>query len=241
MDDGQNVKQEKMEVSSNLKTLPFIFYERIDEMVPEYPTNSNKAKEEARKVEPVVVNPVGVRKKKKNKLLKMIFRQDFKDVKPGLVTDYVEPKVQDIAWSFIQAGIDLVTNALRMMVYEDYRPTDRAKLPAERYSYSNYYSSSAPRPAPAPTMTDELNYDEFTYRTKGEADVVLAELKNLIQTTRAASVLDLYNLSKVTTTNYTLQNWGWTNLDFAEVKKTFDEDHRIVYVINLPKASSLPR
>lgn len=240
MDDGQNVKTKAMEVSSNLKTLPFIFNERIDDVMPDYPSNSNKSKEEEQKVQPVVVNPVGVRnKKKKSKLLKMIFRQDFKDIKPGLVTSYVEPKVQDIAWSFIQAGIDLVTNALRMMVYEDYKPTDRAKLPADRYTYSNYYSSSVPRPAP--TMTSELNYDEFTYTTKAEADVVLAELKNLIARTKAASVLDLYNLSKVSTSNYTLQNWGWTNLDFAEVKQTYDEDHRIVYVINLPKAMSLGR
>ena len=208
-------------------------------MTPEYPTNSNKSKEEPRMVEAVVTNPVGVRKKKKSKLLRMIFRQDFKDIKPGLVTDYVEPKVQDIAWSFIQSGIDLVTNALRMMVYEDYKPTDRSRLPADRYTYSNYYSSSSPRPVP--TMTSELSYDEFTYTTKAEADVVLAELKNLIDRTKAASVLDLYNLSKVPTSNYTLQDWGWKNLDFAEVKQTFDDEHRIVYVINLPKASPLGR
>ena len=205
----------------------------------DYPPNSNKSKEEERNVDPVVINPVGVRKKKDNKFLRMIFRQDFKDIKPGLITDYVEPKVQDLAWSFIQASIDTVTNALRMMVYKDFRPTNSSRVPAERYSYSNYYSSSSPRPAP--TMESEVNYDEFTYYTKSEADAVLFELKNLIARTKYASVLDLYNLSKVSTSNYTLQNWGWTNLDFAEVRQCFDEDHRTVYMIVLPKAKYIPR
>ena len=121
MDDGQNVKKEAMEVSSNLKTLPFIFKERIDNMVPEYPSNSNKSKSEGQppeqdKVAPVVTNPVGIKKKRNNKFLRMIFRQDFKDVKQGIVTDYLEPTVQNLAWAFIQAGIDGITNILRMMV-----------------------------------------------------------------------------------------------------------------------------
>ena len=231
----------KMEVPSNLKTLPFIFKERIDNMASDYPSNSNKSKEgQIPKIpDPVVLTPGEPRKKKDSKLFRMIFKQDLKDVKPGLITDYVEPKVQELAWQFIQAGIDTVTNALRMMVYKDYKPSTSNKLPADRYSYSNYYSSSVS--APKPSMTSELNYDEFTYATKGEADVVLAEMKNLIEKTKVATVLDLYGLSGVSTSNYTLQNWGWTNLNFAEVKQCFDEDHRVVYMINLPKATSLPR
>lgn len=242
MDDGQNVKKEAMEVSSNLKTLPFIFKERIDNMT-DYPSNSNKSKEEVIPDIPdaVVITPAMRRKKKDSKFLRMIFKQDFKDVKPGLVKGYIEPKVQDLAWSFIQASIDTVTNALRMMVYKDYTPVNTPKLPADRYSYSSYPSASAPRQNLTPTMTNEINYDDFTYATKGEADVVLAELKNILQRSNAATVLDLYGLSGVGTSNYTLQNWGWKDLNFAEVKQTFDEDHRIVYMISLPKAIFLGR
>lgn len=209
----------------------------------DYPSNSNKSKEEVAPnlPDPVVVTPGVPKKKKDSKFLRMIFKQDFKDVKPGLVKEYIEPKVTDLAWSFIQASIDTVTNALRMMVYQDYRPTSTPKIPADRYSYNNYYSSSTPKPNLTPTMTSEVNYDEFTYATKGEADVVLAELKNILQRSKSATVLDLYALSGVGTSNYTLQNWGWTDLNFAEVKQTFDEDHRIVYMISLPKANFLGR
>lgn len=201
----------------------------------DYPSNSNKSKEENRQtVAPVVSEPAVVRKsRKKNKLLHMIFAQDFVDIKKGLVTEWIAPKIKDLSWSLIQAGIDTVQNAMKMMVYEDYKPVDRAKLPAERCSYSNYYPQQN---RPVPTMTSEVNYDEFIYKTFGEADAVLTELKNLISRSRCATVLDLYNLSKVATSNYTLQDWGWTDLSFAEVKQSQDG-----YIIALPKARSLPR
>lgn len=209
-------------------------------MIPEYPSNSNKSKEDSKAlVKPVVESPVSVRKKRNNKLLKLIFAQDFNDIKSGLIKEYVEPKAKDLSWSFIQAGIDLVTNAFRMMVYEDYKPVDRGKLPAERYSYSNYYSYPYSQPyanRPAPTMASELNYDEFTYSSRGEAEAVLTELKNLIARCRCATVLDLYNLSNVSTSNYTFQDWGWTDLNFAEVRQSPQG-----YIIALPKAKMLPR
>ena len=201
----------------------------------EYPSNSNKSKEESKpSLQPVVDQPVSVRKKRKSRLAKIFFEQDFRDIKEDLYTEYVEPKLKDLTWSFIQAGIDAVMNAMRMMVYKDYHPVDRSKIPAERYSYSNYYSSSTARPAP--TMTSEVNYDEFIYSTRGEAEAVLQELKNQIARCRCATVLDLYNVSNVSTSNYTLQDWGWTSLDFAEVRQSSEG-----YLIALPKAKLLPR
>lgn len=199
-----------------------------------YPSNSNKSKEENKKaLDAVVAQPATVRKKKNNKLLRMIFAQDFRDIEQGLMTQWVAPKIKDLSWSFIQACIDTVTNAAKMMVYTDYKPVDRSKLPADRYSYSNYYSNQA---APKPTMATDISYDEFTYPTYGEAEAVLTELRNQIARCRVATVLDMYNLSKVATSNYTLQDWGWQNLDFAEVRQGEGG-----YIITLPKAKILPR
>lgn len=212
-------------------------------MVPDYPSNSDKSKSERVQLQPVVDAPAMVRKKKKkNKLLKLIFAQDFHDIEQGLVTEYVKPKMKDLSWSFIQAGLDLAMNALRMMVYEDYKPIDRSRLPTNSYTYSNYngyYTYSQPynyNSANKPSMTTEINYDEFTYATRGEAEAVLAELKNQITRCRCATVLDLYNLSRIDTSNYTLQDWGWTDLGFAEVRQGPDG-----YIIALPKAKMLPR
>lgn len=218
-------------------------------MVPEYPTNSNKSKEESREkgknLAPVVDEPAAVRvKRKPNKFLKLIFKQDLNDIRAGLVKEYIEPKTRELSWSFIQAGIDLVTNTLRMMVYPDYKPTTTVpKLPAERYTYNNYYTSSSQAYAnrAAPSMASEVSYDEFTYPTSEKAQMVLNELKNQIDACRYASVLDLYQLSKVSTSNYTLQDWGWTDLSFSEVRQTVNEEGQYVYIITLPKAKHLQR
>lgn len=206
-------------------------------MVPDYPSNSNKSKEERKTLEPVVQGTATARKKRDNKLLRMVIAHDFRDIKEGLYTRYVGPKVKELSWSIIQAVIDYITNAARMMVYDDYNPVDRSKLPAERYSYNNYYyQQQQQKPAPVPTMTSELNYDEFSYPTRGDAEAVLAEMKNQIIRCRCATVLDLYSLSNISTSNYALQDWGWTNLDFAEVRQGPDG-----YIIALPKAKVLPR
>ena len=85
-------------------------------------------------------------------------------------------------------------------------------------------------------MATDISYDEFTYPTYGEAEAVLTELRNQIARCRVATVLDMYNLSKVATSNYTLQDWGWQNLDFAEVRQGEGG-----YIITLPKAKILPR
>lgn len=223
-------------------------------MVPDYPANSSKSKEPQKQEEnvrsnlkPVVDAPAKVWKKKENKLLRAIFAQDLKDVLPSLLSEFVEPKIKDLSWAFIQAGIDAVTNCFRMMVYKDYRPVDRAKTTTDRYSYSSYYNSSSynnsrPKPAPVQTTSEkEVNYDEFTYPTGAIAETILLEMRNQIDRCGAASVLDLYALSDVSTANYALQDWGWTNLNFAEVRQTIDEDGKVVYIIALPKAKPLPR
>lgn len=221
------------EVSSNLKTLPFIFKERIEDMTPDCPSNSNKSKEDKKNLTPVVNNPVKVRKKS-NRLLRTIFARDLKDVQQEIRTGYIEPKVKDLVWQFIQAGLDIISNAFKMTIYENYKPSDKPKTPAERYSYSNYYNQAAPM---RPTMTTEINYDEFIYKSKKEADDVLAGLKDLIAGEyRQATVHDMYYLSQQPTDNYTLQYYGWTNLDFAEVQQTDGG-----YIINLPKAKPLSR
>lgn len=233
------------EVSSNFKTLPFIFTERMDKMIPDYPANSAKSKQEAKEKEQQDLKPTipeGVRiKPKKSKLFRAIFKQDFQDIRKGLINDYVYPKTQELAWSFIQACIDTVTNAMKMMIFENYKPTTgTTKSTPSGYSYSGYYNSQANKPVP--TMSTEIDYDEFTYVDRGKAEEILYELRNLIATTKSASVLDLYNLSQVGTSNYTLQNWGWTDLSFAEIREQWDSDaQKTVYYIALPKARPLKK
>ena len=215
----------------------------------EYPSNSNKSKNEIKMRDPVVKNvptvgkQVTTEEKEKDGLLRMIFAQDFKDIKKGLIEQWIQPQVKNLAWNYIQFLIDTVKNGVKMMMYDNYRPTEKSNSPASTYTYSNYYQPSVATQSTTKhqSNTDTINYDEFEYPTEKEARDVLQELRNLIEISKAASVLDLYGFSKMSTANYALQNWGWTNLDHADVVQTVSDDGRVVYVITLPKAQMLPR
>lgn len=205
----------------------------------EYPSNSNKSKEEQKIPAPVVNSiPTARKKKPEKKLFRMIFAQDFKDIKQGLIKDWIEPQVRNLAWNYVQFLIDTVKNGVKMMMYDNYKPTEKSNIPASNYSYSNYYKPAVVAPRP---NTESVSYDEFEYPTEKEAADVLNGLRDLIARCKAASVLDLYGLSHISTSNYTLQNWGWTNLDFVEIRTTTSDDGRIVYYLTLPKATMLQR
>ncbi len=206
-------------------------------MIPEYPANSDRSKQNnPPKLQPVVTSKPEKYQKKENKYLKMIFAQDFRDVKDSLVTEYVQPKVKELVWSFFQAQLDFVTNALRMMVFKDFKPSAKPSTQAERYSYSTYYNQPN---KPAPTMTTEVNYDELMYSTSGEAGAVLAGMRQRLEHYDRVTVADFYDLSDISTTNFALGNYGWKNLDFAEVKQVMTEDGVYKYIIALPKAKPL--
>ena len=204
-------------------------------MTPEYPSNSNKSKEENKqRLDAVIDSPAKVRKKKTNKLLRFIFARDLADIQQEIMTEYIRPKSKDLTWELLQAGIDIFKNAIKMAIYENYKPADTSRLPAERYSYSGYYNQGT---TVRPTMTTELNYDEFIYDSYGKATAVLDALRDRINGPyKCATVLDLYDASKISTSNYTLQDYGWTNLDFAEVRQG-----EAGYIIALPKAKPLKR
>ena len=210
-------------------------------METNYPSNSNKSKETvpAKKLDSVVSAPAVPRKKKKEKFLPVIFEQDFNDIKLGLYNEWIKPKIRAYAWSLFEGMIDTVKNTIRMMMYENYKPSE-SKPANNGYSYSSIYNSNQ-----NPTMSKpkEISYDEFQYPTYGEAERVRRGLIEQIERCKVATVLDMYQLSQVDTSNYTLQDWGWTNLDFAEIKQIPEAEspNGFVYIITMPKAKPLPR
>ena len=78
------------------------------------------------------------------------------------------------------------------------------------------------------------DYDEITFESRGDAERVLSELDEAIDRYGDISVGDLYNAAGVTTDNYAVNKYGWTNIRSAEVIRARDG-----YVIKMPKASPL--
>ena len=65
---------------------------------------------------------------------------------------------------------------------------------------------------------------------RGEAEIVLSRMDELIDTYGIVTIADLYDLAGVTG-DYTTNNYGWTNIRNAEVVRVRDG-----YIIKMPKA-----
>ncbi len=67
------------------------------------------------------------------------------------------------------------------------------------------------------------DYDQISFDTKAEADVVIESMFELIDSPyKCVTVGDLYELAQVSPGPYTNCNYGWTNLSGSEAVRHFD-------------------
>lgn len=208
----------------------------------EYPSNSNKDKQNnlpaPTSAEPVVANPTKIRQKRPS-LFRMIFEQDFKDIKDGLIKEYIKPRLKDIAYGIFESALNTVDNSIQMMIYENVRP--------------GYHSNTVGRPAQTPynkistqartvsptTVTSSYNYNEILYTSYGEADAVLTTMKEWIQDYGAVSVARYYDFSNYhgSQRSYTDNDYGWYDLSGVIQPKKIPEG----FIIELGRAKALPK
>lgn len=91
---------------------------------------------------------------------------------------------------------------------------------------------------PKPNLTETAYFpDPIIYDTKGDAETVLHELKNRLEAYPYVTVYDVYKLSGIKTSNWTMHNcvYCWDSLDGATVKRSSDGK----YYIDLPGAKPI--
>lgn len=205
----------------------------------EYASNSDKSKEIVAvrsdgKLEPVVSGTATVQKKSGfGKIASSIIVEDIKSVGSYILTDVLIP-------AFKRAISDSTVNAIDMLLYGKTGVTKTTTTNAPRISYgsyytgsSRYYTSSEPK-TQYQVHSDAFNFDTILYPTRGDAEAVLESLCDLLESRQVVSVGDLYDLSRIETTNYMVEKYGWTSLRGAEVVRRGDD-----YAITLPKAIEL--
>lgn len=74
------------------------------------------------------------------------------------------------------------------------------------------------------------NEIDIVFAMCGDAELVLEQMKALIQDYGWASVADLYDLADITCRNYTVNRYGWTDISSAKVVHIADG-----YTIEFPK------
>lgn len=199
-----------------------------------YKPNSNKFREEQRQQEVVIPKKVvtaPVKIKKKNGFQKFadeFFVDDMHKIKEFVVHDVIIPTTK-------KTIIDLVTSIVSMAFYGDTRGRNTSNGPASKVSYGGFfknpqYGSSAGFSTPTRTTYE---YDNIVIEDKGQAEMVLHQMDDIIMAYGQVRVADLYEMLGKTGT-YTDNNYGWKNLQSASVQRVADG-----YLLKLPRVVPL--
>lgn len=137
--------------------------------------------------------------------------------------------------SFISDITNRVYGAMDMLMGN--RRGGNANVPGARIAYSQPYqpSSQQPQGNARQRVAANYSYDDLIFSMRGDAELVLTRMYELLGTYRAVSIADMFDLAGVTSPNgYTDNKYGWTDLSDARVIRVNGG-----YVIDLPRAQQL--
>ena len=193
----------------------------------DYKPNSFKYREEQKaaleekKIEKVISGPVITKKKGGfRKFADTFAAEDMSKVRNSILIDVIVPTVKKII-------VDIVDVALYGEKGHG-RPTSNVS----KVSYGNYYNNPRQATEPRRSMYNSV-YDEedLILASRGEAELVLTSMIDTIDRYGFATIADLYDLVGRTNNNHCANNYGWTDLHTAEVRRV-----REGYILKLPKA-----
>lgn len=185
----------------------------------------HKKQQEKKKIEPVVKGKVKTKKRSGIKKLSDVFiSDDVNNIKSYIFMDVLVPATKKAISEVVTSGID-------MLLYgETGRSSKRGS--GNKISYSSYYDRDrrdSGRTVSGNRYSNRFDIDEIILETRAEAEEVLMQMDQLIDSYKMVSVADLYDLVGMSC-DYTAQKYGWTNIRNAEVVRVRDG-----YRLKLPK------
>lgn len=194
----------------------------------EYGSNSHKSREASqrpnteKKVEKVVSGKTNIKKKGEiRKFADAFIKDDVSNIGSFIFGEVLIPAIKNVI-------LDSVKTLLG-----DTRSTSST---ASKVSYRKYYEDDNRRDysGRSSTVRSGFDYDDILFTTRSDAVRVLDAMDDIISTYRIVSVGDLYDLANAYTDNYTINNYGWTDIRGAKVVSV-----REGYIIKLPRALPL--
>ena len=197
----------------------------------EYKSNSDRSKNQSqevpqRRAEKVITGGVTQRRKSGiDKLGSIFLAGDVEDVKEYIIEDVLIPTIK-------RAFYDIICNGTGMLLGE--RNPNKSNQ-SSRVSYRAYYDRPDERKSRDNSNQSRSNYSykDLIFDNRGDAEVVLEQMFELLDRYDAVSIADLFDLAGESS-NYTDNKYGWTNLADARVQPV-----RGGYVIQLPRATTL--
>lgn len=201
-----------------------------------YPSNSNRDREEAKKrekIEKVVsVAPFRRRKTLTQRMTEALIPGDPKGVVDYLVKDILLPSLRELAAEIFREGIErVIRGEPRSASRRSYRSASTNYNAYNKYSGTASERYRSPEIDRQPRITRE--FDDIVFKTRAECEVVLDALYDLIRRHRQASVSDLFQLIDLRP-EWTDERRGWYSLTGADIRVVRDG-----YVLRLPPPESL--
>ena len=184
-----------------------------------------KALEEKKRVEKITTGKVTVKKKGEMSKFagKIISQEDVGNIRSYLIDDVIIPTIKNTIW-------DAFTNSLDMVLFGG-TGRGKKKSSVNKISYRDYYDKRDDRRRYGQSRVNSLyDLDDIVLESRGEAERVLDQMSELIDTYKFVRVSDLYDLIGESC-DYTANNYGWSNLRNADVIHTRDG-----YKLKLPRA-----
>lgn len=179
-----------------------------------------------KRLEKVVTGTAKTRKKSEmRKFADVFISEDVTNVKSYIIMDILIPTIKNTI-------SEVVKNSIDILLFGESRRSDRRSV-ASKVSYSRYYNEANDRRDQMSVRTrNGFDYDDIVFASRGDAEAVLSAMEDALDQFSMVSVGDLYDLAEISTTNYAVNKYGWTDLRSAEVVRLRSGE----YVIKLPRA-----
>lgn len=185
--------------------------------------------EENKKIPEKKIKPVATGKvKKKSELQKIassFITEDINTVKEFAIQDVLIPSLK-------KAIVDIVTNGINMFMYGETKKSSSSTI-TSKISYSGFYKDSdSTSYTERRSSIGSFDYDTIRFKTRGDAELVLASMEEVIERFGFVTVGDFYDLAEVSTDNYAVNKYGWKDIQSARIVYTSEG-----YIIKLPRAT----
>ena len=171
------------------------------------------------------------------------FTKDLGTIRNYVIVDVIFPTIKRAISEIVRNGIDMLlypdaNERRRNTPYnQPYRTSYNSSYPnGSTYSYGGTTTSSQQQQSNKPQTKIGNDYEDVTFPTRGEAELVLSRMIDQIHDYGIASVSNFYDLSRIEDDNYTNNFFGWKDLSSAEVLRSRYGDE---YYISFPRATTI--
>lgn len=214
-------------------------------MSDEYKGNSRREREaEEKRTDKVIDGGATVVKKSK---LRRLVGDDAIGQAGDKLEKYFSQKAADVVCTVVNTIADVICNIANIRITGE-PVSKKSSGGGSRVSYRKYYQDDDDdddKPARVRRAKGRGNYNDIVFWSRGDAEVALDSMEDMLDHYKVVRVADLYDLAGLPC-DYNQNKFGWYRDDIEDafvdsmyVTDPEDGERKKAYYISLPKASAL--